>query len=287
MQPGPDRSSRIMGDGHVHIHDSFDCGELFAAALKNFTRYAQSLQLTGMVHFFLLLTESAGTEAFIRLRDAHPGQHNGSGGSNGFTVRPTGDANCLRVALNSGSGDELFVVAGRQIVTAESLEVLALGLDAPYPDGRPIRKILEELQKKDCLLALPWGAGKWLGKRGRIVEEIVTSFRSPAFFLGDNGNRPFFWPGPAVFSQAAAAGIWNLQGSDPLPFAGQEQRAGSFGFHFPGTLYSEHPFQSLRQQLIDPETNIHSFGRPERALPFFHLQISMQLSKHFSRNSSK
>ncbi len=284
MQPGPDRISRIMGDGHVHIHDSFDCGGLFSAALRNFRQYAQSLHLTGEMHYFLLLTESAGTEAFIRLRDAHPRQHSGIGG---FTVRPTGDANCLQVSLNSGSGDALFVVAGRQIVTAESLEVLALGLDVPYPDGRPIHEILEELQKTNSLLVLPWGAGKWLGKRGRIIKETVASFRTPALFLGDNGNRPFFWPRPAVFSRAAAAGIRKLQGSDPLPFAGQEQRAGSFGFHFPGTVDSDRPFYSLRQQLTDPETNIQSFGRPERALPFFHLQISMQLSKHFSRNSSK
>ncbi|MCI5221830.1 MAG: hypothetical protein D3924_03950 [Candidatus Electrothrix sp. AR4] len=272
MQPSTDRNSWIMGDGHVHIHDTFDCGKLFFAALNNFKQYAQSLHLTGTTYSFLLLTESAGTEAFIRLRDT---------ANNGFTVQPTGDSNCLRVVLHSG--EALFVVAGRQIVTADSLEVLALGLDAPYPDGRPIHEILQELKDRNCLLVLPWGAGKWLGKRGGIIEETVQTFNTSAFFLGDNGNRPFFWPQPAVFSRAIHLGTGNLQGSDPLPFPDQEVRAGSFGFYLPGTVRSEHPFQSLLQQLTVPENSLRSFGKPERALPFFHLQISMQLNKYFNR----
>lgn len=274
MQQKADQDSWIMGDGHVHIHDSFDIGKLFKTALNNFSQYTQSIALTGNINYFLLLTESAGTEAFVRLKDV-------PNSVTGFTIQPTDDANCLRV--DSDRSATMFVVSGRQIVTAESLEVLALGLNAPYPDGKPMQKILQELQEKYCLMVLPWGAGKWLGKRGRIIESTVQSFRNRSFFLGDNGNRPFFWPKPAIFAKAAEQGTTNLQGSDPLPFADQEERVGNFGFYLPGTLSSSRPFQSLVQQLTGPENTLQSYGKPERALPFFHLQISMQLSKRFNK----
>ncbi len=274
MQQKAGQASWIMGDGHVHIHNSFDTGKLFKAALNNFSRYTQDLGLTGNINYFLLLTESAGTEAFVQLQDS-------PNSVTGFTIQPTDDANCLR--MDSDRGTTLFVVAGRQIVTAEALEVLALGLDTRYPDGRPMQEILRDLQEKNCLMVLPWGAGKWLGKRGRIIESTVQSFHNRSFFLGDNGNRPFFWPRPAVFARAVTQGTDNLQGSDPLPFADQEERAGSFGFYLPGTVSSNRPFQSLVQRLTGPENSLQAYGKPERALPFFHLQISMQLSKRFNK----
>lgn len=275
MQAKTDHNSWIMGDGHVHIHDSFALDKLFKAALDNFNHYTHYLSLKGTLNYFLLLTESAGTEAFTRLRNS-PGQ------VDGFTLRTTDEANCLQMDLHQNAS--LYVVAGRQIVTAESLEVLALGLDTTYPDNNPLQEILRDLENKNCLMVLPWGAGKWLGKRGRIVQRTVQSFRNSSFFLGDNGNRPFFWPKPAVFSQASKMGTGNLQGSDPLPFRNQEERVGSFGFYFPGTVSSARPFHSLKQQITAPESSLQSFGRPERILPFFCLQISMQLSKHLTHN---
>ena len=277
MQQKPNHNSWIMGDGHVHIHKTFDLETLFPAALNNFQQHTQSLGLQGKIHHFLLLTESAGTEAFIQLRQSPNAVKD-------FTIQATGDENCLQIKSNQDTG--FSIVAGRQIVTAESLEVLALGLDRPYPDDKPIQNILEDLQDENCLLVLPWGPGKWLGKRGKIIERAIRSFHTPSFFLLDNGNRPFFWPRSALFSQAAERGITNLQGSDPLPFPNQEKRVGSYGFFFPGTIGNEHPFKSLVHQLTAPENNLQSYGNPERALPFFHVQISMQLSKRLHAGRS-
>lgn len=52
-------------------------------------------------------------------------------------------------------------MAGRQIVTAEKLEVLALGTDLDIDDGRPIREVLSLVTENGGLPVIPWGAGKW------------------------------------------------------------------------------------------------------------------------------
>jgi hypothetical protein len=277
MQQESGSGSWIMADGHVHLHDSFVANDFFTAARNNFYHYREALHLTGKIHFFLLLTESANTEAFLQLRD-------GQKQIPGWNVHSPADATSLLIEPVSRD-TTLFVIAGRQIVTAESLEVLALGLDAPCRDGKPLQVILQELRDSNSLTVLPWGAGKWLGKRGRIIRQTVNAAVTPDFYLGDNGNRPFFWPKPAVFKQAAAKGIADLAGSDPLPFINQEKRPGSFGFYLPAAVDRQHPFQSLRQHLEQADNSPSPFGRTGSTWSFFHLQISMQLSKLYRKRS--
>ena len=100
-----------------------------------------------------------------------------------------------------------------------------------------------------------------------------------AFFLGDNGNRPFFWPLPALFARAASRGIRNLAGSDPLPFPGQENKVGSFGVRLSGRIDPLRPFSSLRSLLRNPEVPLYPYGRSERLYPFVRHQIGMRLRK--------
>ncbi len=271
-----EHNSWIMVDGHVHVHDLFSLKTLFSRAGKNFSKHGQALHLSGTIHHFLLLTESSGTEFFASLRenaDLVPG----------FRAMQTREGNCLCLQSEQNRTEVVYLVAGRQIVTAESLEILALGLDHPFTDYRPMAEVLRELKETSCLCVLPWGAGKWLGRRGRLVEQTVLSVLHKRFYLGDNGNRPFFWLRPEIFSRAAALGIRNLPGSDPLPFVGQEKRVADFGFFLPGTVERSRPFRSLRQYLEQPETNITPYGSPEHLLPFFNLQIRMQLAGMFSR----
>lgn len=275
MKPySSEKTSWILGDGHVHIHESFQLKVLFDAALHNFQHTARSLDIEGNIDRILLLTESAGADFFDHIRRVN---HIPTGSTDGFTVQPTDDPNCLRI--ESTDGRVLHIIAGRQIVTAESLEVLALGLDQSYPDGKPITAVLEDLKTKNCLMTLPWGAGKWLGKRGKIIRETVQAFKNGKLFLGDNGNRPFFWPLPGIFSESGKKGIANIPGSDPLPFKNQEKRIGSFGFLVPGHVNPATPCQSLFRILTETDIAIQSYGKTEKLLPFLFHQISMQLVK--------
>jgi hypothetical protein len=266
--------SWIFGDGHVHVHECYDIQELFATALKNFHEARNNIHREAKAEFYLFLTESAGVDWFDRWKKlVGKGQET----ITGFSVATTGDDNCL--CLSNKDGDSLFIVAGRQIVTAESLEVLALGEKGPYPDGRPIATVLQELDNETCLRVLPWGAGKWLGKRGRTIRDILTGWNEGTLFLGDNGNRPYFWPLPSTFAIAGQRSIYNLPGSDPLPFSGQEKRAGSYGFFLPGMIDTKHPFASVRKMIIQNSSAMCSYGRTERFMPFFRHQLAMQFCK--------
>ena len=65
---------------------------------------------------------------------------------------------------------KILFIAGRQIVTLEKIEVLALGLKENYSDNKSIEEVINYILSKNALPVIPWGVGKWIGKRGAIVE---------------------------------------------------------------------------------------------------------------------
>ena len=85
--------------------------------------------------------------------------------------------------------------------------------------------VIRAVQENNALPVIPWGAGKWMGKRGEIVRRIMEDQKYYPVFMGDNGNRPFFWKKPAIFDEAKEKfNIANISGSDPLPFSGKKSK---------------------------------------------------------------
>jgi hypothetical protein len=173
---------------------------------------------------------------------------------------------------------DMTIVAGRQIVTAERLEVHALGTRAKFIDGADIRATLDAVHEAGALAVLPWGVGKWLGHRGRLVEAI---FRSPATFnvhASDNGGRPGFWPEPRF---ALLRDRPLLCGSDPLPLPGEEYRAGGFGSWFEGALPADAPATALLERIAKMSTGeLRAYGTAETASRFFRNQLLLRLRQH-------
>lgn len=263
----------ILVDAHVHIHEHFDLNRLFLISLQNFRKALNQFKIFEPFECFLLLTESSGVNRFTALEET-AGRENGA---HDFSVERTAESGTLKVT--TGGGQHLFVVNGRQIVTSEKLEILALGLPEDYPDGRPLHYVIEDLAASSCLRVLPWGAGKWLGNRGKIVSSLVATWESGPLFLGDNGNRPAFWPLPKVFDRGREKEIYNLPGSDPLPFPEAEKKAGNNGFMIRGQVDPESPFESLMSAVLSSPHSVIPFGTPESFIPFIKNQISMQLFK--------
>ncbi len=100
------------------------------------------------------------------------------------------------------------------------------------------------------------------------------------FYIGDNGNRPVFWPQPSLFKVAEKKGIGNLPGSDPLPFPSEEVRAGSYGFSLSTRLDPDFPAQALKKLLFNDVSSPIRYGKRQRPLTFFLKQLSMQWIKH-------
>jgi hypothetical protein len=263
----------VLADAHVHFYPCFDRGAFLGRAARNFARAAARLgrdDATGV----LLFTEGANERFFRALRDRA-----GQTPEGGWSFRRTEEEESL-LAIENGVV-RMILVAGRQIVAAEDLEVLALGSDDDFPDRRPIAETVEHVQARGALPVVPWGFGKWWFRRGKILGELLESQDPSRFFLGDNRARPRGTPRPRLFARAAARGIRVLPGTDPLPFPQEEGLAGSYGFALDGTLDVDRPAADLKARLRDGGTAVRPYGRGEGIVPFVRNQVAMQKRKRF------
>jgi hypothetical protein len=275
--PGVPHPTTLLIDAHVHVHDCFPLDAFFEQAHGNFQQAARE-HGWGPALGVLMLTESEGVDWFGRLARMAAGSAADHGTrSTSWTIEATGDPAAI---VATRGGRRLLLVAGRQVIAREGLEVLLLGTRSSMPDGQPIRDILAQGARLGALRVIPWSAGKWLFGRGRLLNELVAAARpGDGFFLGDGASRPFFWTKPRHFDRAERQGLRILPGTDPLPFPRQAGRAGSFGFRLEGTVDLSLPSEGVKAALRDPASRLVAFGRPERLVPFVRNQIAMQRRK--------
>lgn len=266
-------SGTCLVDAHVHLHPNMDAGEVLTAAMGHMSRAARDLGYAERPPGHLVLTESAGVDRFAEL-DGTVGDWN---------FAPTSEVISCRASPSDGSAP-IFMTSGRQIVTAEGLEVHALGTRAEFPDGLPITEVLEAVRGDGAMIVLPWGVGKWGGARGRIIADFIARPVEPnAFCLADSGVRPGFLSRPGLLAEAEARGVRVLAGSDPLPLAGGAHSTGRFGFIGEYEVDAGGPFGALRRWLDALECSPATYGRLETPLAFFRAQIAMQIRKRFRR----
>lgn len=266
----------ILVDSHVHFHECFDLLRFLDAANRNFDQAGRRLGLDSPPLGLLILTEGAEDRVFRRWR-AEAGRESFSG----WSFARTGEEVSLAALLDGRL--RMIVVAGRQVPTAESLEVLALGCDTDFEERRSITETLQSVREAGAVPVVPWGFGKWWFQRGALMNRMLEEQRTSLFFLGDNGGRPRAWPRPPLFSRAEKRGIHVLPGSDPLPFPTHENRAGSYGFLLSAALNSSRPVASLKANLKDPDFQPQLYGSGEGILPFLRSQLAMQRRRWTSR----
>ncbi len=268
----------ILADAHVHIYDCYNLELFMDSALKNFDTAAPSVD-SGNSIYVLMLTESAGFDYFSGLPEIFR-QNPGS-----WRIELTDEKEMLRaVNLNGGS---FFIAAGRQIVTLEKLEVLALLTGEAFEDGLDIETTISRVLEKGGIPVVPWGFGKWTGRRGKILARLIESYGKTGFFLGDNGGRPGFLPMASQFIKAREKKIPVLPGSDPLPFPHESNRPGSFGFFCRENISDKYPLRNLKKIISDPAIKLLPYGNPEKFLRFLKNQVGMQIKKHFKKKRKK
>ena len=245
----------ILVDTHVHVHPCFDLPEFLDAASGNLHVSDPASDTTCRV---LCLTEASGRHVFKDWAK-RPGQ------AIAGPWRVADVANDVMIRLTHDHSGELWIVAGRQIVSSERLEILCLGHDSSLPDGTvSLSDLAARIREAGGLPVIPWGFGKWIGRRGRIVNAFLEKEAAgDAFCLGDNGNRPRAWPEPAAFARARARDIAVLPGSDPLPLRCAGRDAGRYGLQLDGSLSHENLWPQLRARLARPDTSCIPHGRRE------------------------
>lgn len=253
----------IYADAHVHFYRCFDLRRLLEAARR------RARELDGPL--LLLLSESEGHAYFAALQGVAegPGAAVPRPGNltpellATFAPQSTDEPESLRLG-------ELLLVAGRQLVSREGIEVLGLAADpaaglAALPDRvHPARELLGRVLDAGALAVLPWGVGKWLGTRGRRVAELAADPQwatHPRFFIGDIAQRCWPWPRPRAF----VAGPRVLPGSDILPVRGAEERLAGYGLRVDAAADPRRPAASLRKAL-EAGAPVHPWGRRESLL---------------------
>ena len=135
------------------------------------------------------------------------------------------------------------------------------------------------MREQGAIPVIPWAVGKWLGKRGRILADILEAESGRGLYLGDNGGRPFFWRNIPHFRQAHGLGMPVLPGSDPLPFPSEISRVGSFGFRIPGTISNDQPAMDCRELIRNRGTDIRAYGSLDTPLHFLLNQVRVRLPR--------
>jgi hypothetical protein len=266
----------LLVDAHVHLYECFDPARFLRCAFENFRREGErrgdATEFTGM----LCLTEKAEHHWFTAL--LHDADDRGNDGPNGAWRFSRTEEPCSVVARGP-DGEQLVLVAGRQIISAENVEILAIGTPSEFKDGVPAAGALDAVRAEGGTPVIPWGFGKWSGRRGAILDDWLRSESADRFFLGDNSGRPWFFPRPAHFKRAAAKGIRVLPGSDPLPFPSQERKPGSFGFAIQWAADLRRPAAQLQRMLADRTISLEPYGPLERLGNFVRNQLAMQIDK--------
>ena len=271
MQDDSHHHDVLLVDGHVHVHDCFDLDAFLDAAASNFHRAARRLGLAERTPGCLMLTECAADDAFDRLRTGQwrPGA--------AWSVQQTSEDDSLRLERHDGVA--MVMIAGRQIVTAERLEVLALASGRRFADGHPIDVVIDQVLSSDAVAVVPWGFGKWTGRRGRVVARLLDSPVAERIFLGDNGGRPALSLTPKLFKRARERGMPILPGSDPFPLPWQQDKAGSYGFVLRGDIDLDAPAAGIRQRLTADRTQPPTFGHRAGLVTFVRANVGIRRLK--------
>ncbi len=210
------KTLRIHLDAHAHLYPFHDVPRLLLAALDHMPRVAPSdLRVLALAErsdcsFFQSLAQDE-----IRL----PGDR--------WRILAWDPAGGVKIRHLPDHRD-LWILAGRQIVSAERIEVCSLFSDAPFSDGQPASDLIRAILAAGGLPALDWAPGKWLFARGSLVRSLVSEFPPSQLVLVDTSLRPLGWPAPPLYRAARRQNRSVLAGSDPLPFAGEEDLAGSY-----------------------------------------------------------
>lgn len=268
----PDRNKLVLVDTHVHYYPFCTYSEFFEAGFGNMSDWARKLSQESGFTGVICLSETQKSNTFLELKDK-AGIESDAGGWNIALVEGNDMLRAYR-----GPRQELLIIPGTQVVTAENLELLIIGSSQKIAGGRPAESYIDE---NDALfIVIPWGVGKWLGRRGKVIEDIITSGKQSSFAIGDNSGRPALWSYVPHFDLAAQRNISILPGSDPLPIAGQYGKVGGSGIAFHGSGNPDGLLDRLKRiTLHAPESDFISYGKHDNFLQFMAAQLALRVNR--------
>ena len=238
---------RVYCDTHVHCYEFDEFELLLDSAYENLSRQALSDGQTEETGFVLFFTDGKTDKTWGKILQS--------------VSSPANDSNWVlcqhqhsKLIQAIRGGNTLVLAPARQLVSREGLEFLLLGCDLDIEDGADASEIIENNQQ--FVVICPWGVGKWLGVRGKILSELIAGL-GEKFLLGDNACRPGFWNKITHFNETENP---VLNGSDPLPLNGEYARVGRFGLSF--DLGEDNlKLENVLQKLNSADVEKQNFGQ--------------------------
>jgi len=258
----------FLADTHVHLYAGYDLDRAFSSAFANLGRAKTALGFGASqpAALALFLAERHDCRAFERLRA-------GEERLAAHRVEPCPED--LALVIRGGSDEWLYLVAGRQIVTRERLEVLALAGPPTVTDGGDILDTVGRIREGAGVPVLAWAPGKWLGRRGRVVESVLGTASPTDLLVGDTSMRPRGFATPRLMEEASHRGFAIAGGTDPLPFPGQEAVIGRYGVSADADIDPRAPVASLRALLTAGGGRLSLAGRRDTLA-----SVAMRLVRH-------
>jgi hypothetical protein len=246
---------RLAIEAHLHLYPSYNLTQFFINLCKNLNNLVpySAKSVPEPVVQIALLAEPDGLNFFKNLRNNPPRVN-----AFGMNIEPHSEKDVLMVK-HSIYG-VFFIIAGRQIVTKEKLELIAIGTNIMIPDDEPILETVQHIQKLNAIPALPWGFGKWMGRRGVILKKMLELVQKPICLI-DSAMRPEWFNKSSLFKKASLLKIPVLAGSDPLPLTGQEFLAGTYVSNAVAQFDVSKPLESTLQLISSEDTTFINAGR--------------------------
>lgn len=260
---GRETTTELYVDAHVHVYPCMSLASVLDAAAQNLLRGRPPSPPPAGV---LLVADPDGVPGYARLAaDAiGPRWH-----------RMQADGRVVNFVNESGI--VLAALPGRQLVSEEGLEVLGAGCGDRIRSGQPLAELVEAVRAAGGLALLAWGVGKWLGRRGRVLDRVIAEQAGRRdVMLADNAGRPGLWSYVPQFAAAARCGLRVLAGTDPLPFPGEARRIGSYGFRVRVPAAPGDAARMLWRALETPGVPIEIVGRRMSARDFVAGQLRLR-----------
>ncbi len=262
----------ILSDTHVHIYSCYPLDRFFDAALQNLSAVATKTNNTEHTTYALLLAETRADTWFQNARDQ-------KAESTEWQIISHRDDPATVIAEKRNAA--IYIVAGRQVITRERLEVLMLCSNRMVNDGLSLRETVYTISKAGGVPVIPWGFGKWSGKRSETLDAFLADDVQIPFFLGDNGGRPGILSEPRQFQCMKKRGLPVLPGSDTLPLPHDLHRVGCSGVQLPGDFSdAENPSERIKQMLMKKPAVIKPFDRRLPFAAFMKNQLLLRLKRH-------
>lgn len=265
----------LLVDSHVHIHQCYNLDEFFNNTFTNFSKFSKIIGNGKEWLGVLFFTEIKGVNYFKKLvEDTYKYIDNSK-----FTIQNTSEENSL--ILKNNFEQKIVIIAGKQIIAKSNIEVLALCTTKDIEQQQSLLKTVHAIKNNDGIVVLPWGVGKWTGKRKKIISNFLNEYSNESFFLGDNSGRPTFWNDPDIFEIGNNTNHFVLPGTDALALPSEINKTASYGFYLSTKVDLNKPTHSIKNALLNLDKQPQSFGNLENPIKFFVNQLKLQINKHF------